>query len=94
MRRTKHQRGRSSRETAQPAAQPVFAPSTARILLASGVDINTNIGEGFGPYRVEGETEVLPFVTSANVACGAHSGDPVLMEAALESVRYYGLSLN
>jgi UPF0271 protein len=93
MRRTKHQRGRSSRETAQPAAQPVFAPSTARILLASGVDINTNIGEGFGPYRVEGETEVLPFVTSANVACGAHSGDPVLMEAALESVRYYGLSL-
>ena len=72
---------------------PSTQVSAARILLASGLDINTNIGEGFGPYRVEGESEVLPFVTSANVACGAHSGDPVLMEAALESVRYYGLSL-
>ncbi len=95
MRRTKHQRGRTNRE--QPAATPsVSIPqqrSDARNLLASGFDINTNIGEGFGPYRVDGEADVLPFVTSANVACGAHSGDPVLMEAALESVRYYGLSL-
>jgi len=95
MRRTKHQRGRTNRE--QPAATPsISVPqqrSDARILLASGFDINTNIGEGFGPYRVDGEADCLPFVTSANVACGAHSGDPVLMEAALESVRYYGLSL-
>ncbi len=94
MRRTKHQRGRGGRDSApSPAAQPVFAPSNARILLSTGVDVNTNIGEGYGPYRVEGEQEVLPFVTSANVACGAHSGDPVLMEAALESIRYYGLAL-
>ena len=94
MRRTKHQRGRTNRDS-QSAAPAVSAtlPSNARVLLASGVDINTNIGEGYGPYRVEGEPEVLPFVTSANVACGAHSGDPVLMEAALESIRYYGLSL-
>jgi UPF0271 protein len=95
MRRTKHQRGRTNRETpaAAPSAQVAQTRSDARILLASGFDINTNIGEGFGPYRVEGEADVLPFVTSANVACGAHSGDPVLMEAALESVRYYGLAL-
>ncbi|MDP3509403.1 MAG: 5-oxoprolinase subunit PxpA [Candidatus Melainabacteria bacterium] len=94
MRRTKHQRGRGGRETQQQSvAQPVFAPSNARILLSTGVDVNTNIGEGYGPYRVEGEQEVLPFVTSANVACGAHSGDPVLMEAALEAIRYYGLAL-
>ena len=94
MRRTKHQRGRTSRDSQSSApAVSVTQPSNARVLLASGVDINTNIGEGYGPYRVEGEQEVLPFVTSANVACGAHSGDPVLMEAALESIRYYGLSL-
>ncbi|MBS1991419.1 MAG: LamB/YcsF family protein [Cyanobacteria bacterium SZAS LIN-2] len=94
MRRTKHQRGRTNRESLPAApAVSVSQQSNARILLASGVDINTNIGEGFGPYRVDGEADVLPFVTSANVACGAHSGDPVLMEAALESIRYYGLSL-
>ena len=58
-----------------------------------GIDINTNIGEGFGPYKPEGEAEILPFVTSANIACGAHSGDPVIMETALEETRYYGLTL-
>jgi UPF0271 protein len=62
-------------------------------LLAQGLDLNTNLGEGFGQYRIEGESEVLPFVTSANIACGAHAGDPLLMEAALEEVRYYGLAL-
>jgi UPF0271 protein len=36
---------------------------------------------------------MLPYVTSANIACGAHAGDPVLMEAALEEARYYGLSV-
>jgi len=71
----------------------VLQGAGSRILLPRGYDINTNIGEGFGPYRVDGEQEILPFVTSANVACGAHSGDPSLMEAALESIRYYGLAL-
>lgn len=67
-------------------------PPTARVYQV-GIDINTNIGEGFGPYKPEGEAEILPFVTSANIACGAHSGDPVIMEAALEETRYYGLTL-
>ncbi|MBN8658870.1 MAG: LamB/YcsF family protein [Candidatus Melainabacteria bacterium] len=101
MRRTKHQnqkgRGdRNSREQSSPAASTMafsHQGAASRILISRGYDINTNIGEGFGPYRVEGEQEILPFATSANVACGAHSGDPSLMEAALESIRYYGLAL-
>lgn len=68
-------------------------PPTAKLFLKHGIDINTNLGEGFGHYKIEGESDVLPFVTSANIACGAHAGDPVLMEAALEEVRYYGLAL-
>ena len=95
MRRTKHQKGRGDRNVraAGPAPTPVLQGAGSSILLPRGYDINTNIGEGFGPYRVDGEQEILPFVTSANVACGAHSGDPSLMEAALESIRYYGLAL-
>lgn len=58
-----------------------------------GIDINTNLGEGFGHYDIDDEADVLPFVTSANIACGAHAGDPVHMEEALEMVRYYGLAL-
>jgi UPF0271 protein len=94
MRRPKQQKGRSSRESVQSfglSAQQLS--QSAKIFLTHGIDINTNLGEGFGYYRVEGESDVLPYVTSANIACGAHAGDPVLMEAALEEVRYYGLSL-
>lgn len=95
MRRTKHQKGRGERNFREVAPSASVSPQSgsSRILLPRGYDINTNIGEGFGPYRVDGEQEILPFVTSANVACGAHSGDPSLMEAALESIRYYGLAL-
>lgn len=58
-----------------------------------GLDINTNLGEGFGQYRIDGESDVLPYVTSANIACGAHAGDPSVMEAALEEARYHGLAV-
>ena len=93
MRRTRQPRVRGNRETAVASVSSSQQFSSARVLLNHGVDINTNLGEGFGPYRVEGESDILPFVTSANIACGADAGDPLLMEAALEEVRYYGLSL-
>ena len=94
MRRQRQQRARGPREAA-PAQTPMQSQSSssARILISHGVDINTNLGEGFGPYKMEGESDVLPFVTSANIACGAHAGDPVVMEAALEEVKYYGIAL-
>lgn len=90
MRRSRH-RTRGSRDSA-PNNAVVQAP-TAKIFMQHGIDLNTNLGEGYGPYRMEGEGDILPYATSANIACGAHAGDPVLMEAALEETRYYGLSL-
>lgn len=90
MRRSRH-RQRGSRGDSAPQSTPQ-AP-TAKIFTPHGIDLNTNLGEGFGPYRMDGEGEILPYVTSANIACGAHAGDPVLMEASLEETRYYGLSL-
>lgn len=88
MRRQRH-RTRTNKDSA-PIQNATGTPS---VFTPAGIDINTNIGEGYGPYRIEGEEEILPFVTSANIACGAHSGDPVIMEAALEETRYYGLTL-
>jgi len=89
MRRSRMQRSRNNREVS-----PISRSSaSARLLMHHGLDLNTNLGEGFGHYRIEGESEVLPYVTSANIACGAHAGDPSLMEAALEEVRYHGLAV-
>jgi 5-oxoprolinase (ATP-hydrolysing) subunit A len=91
MRRQRH-RTRPINNKESNSVVTATLPPTAKVY-QTGIDINTNIGEGFGPYRIEGECDILPFVTSANIACGAHSGDPVIMEAALEETRYYGLTL-
>lgn len=43
------------------------------------IDLNCDLGEGFGPYAIGNDEGVLPYVTSANIACGLHAGDPGTM---------------
>ena len=43
------------------------------------VDLNSDLGESFGNYTLEGNDDVLRQVSSANVACGRLAGDPVVM---------------
>jgi UPF0271 protein len=45
------------------------------------IDLNTDLGEGFGVWRLTDDDALLSVVTSANVACGFHAGDPVTMRA-------------
>ena len=92
MRRSR-QKGRTHSVKSSAPSQSAQRGPTARLYMQHGIDINTNLGEGFGTYKIDNEADVLPFVTSANIACGAHAGDPSHMEEALEMVRYYGLSL-
>ncbi|MDQ3784590.1 MAG: LamB/YcsF family protein, partial [Actinomycetota bacterium] len=44
------------------------------------VDLNCDMGESFGAYSLGNDDEILEFVTSANVACGFHAGDPSVMK--------------
>ncbi|MDF3834786.1 5-oxoprolinase subunit PxpA [Cupriavidus basilensis] len=44
------------------------------------VDLNSDMGEGFGPYTMGDDAAMLKIVTSANVACGFHAGDPIIMD--------------
>lgn len=43
------------------------------------VDLNSDLGESFGAYKMGMDEEVLKYVTSANIACGFHAGDPMIM---------------
>ncbi|MCE4051922.1 MULTISPECIES: 5-oxoprolinase subunit PxpA [Bacillaceae] len=43
------------------------------------VDLNCDLGESFGAYKIGMDEEILRFVTSANIACGFHAGDPSVM---------------
>jgi len=40
------------------------------------IDLNCDMGESYGAWKVGADAEVMPFITSANIACGFHAGDP------------------
>ena len=56
--------------------------------MADLIDLNADLGESFGPWPMGNDTGLLPYVTSVNIACGFHAGDPITMDrtvvAALE----------
>lgn len=47
------------------------------------VDLNADMGESFGPWKMGDDTSLLSTVTSANIACGAHAGDPDTMATTM-----------
>lgn len=48
------------------------------------VDLNCDLGESFGAYRLGRDEEILPLITSANIACGFHAGDPGTMSRTVK----------
>jgi 5-oxoprolinase (ATP-hydrolysing) subunit A len=48
------------------------------------VDINCDMGESFGAYTLGRDAEILDYVTSANIACGFHAGDPATMRKTVK----------
>ena len=43
------------------------------------IDLNSDLGESFGAYKIGSDADVIPLISSANVACGFHAGDPSVM---------------
>ena len=48
------------------------------------VDLNCDLGESFGRFKLGEQEEILQYVTSANIACGFHSGDPTVMRETVK----------
>jgi 5-oxoprolinase (ATP-hydrolysing) subunit A len=48
------------------------------------VDLNCDLGESFGRYKLGEQQEILKYVTSANIACGFHAGDPTVMRETVK----------
>jgi len=55
------------------------------------VDINSDMGESFGAWTMGADGELLPHITSANVACGFHAGDPRVMARTVEEAARLGV---
>jgi len=47
------------------------------------IDLNCDMGESFGRYKLGNDEAVMPLITSANIACGFHAGDPLVMQSTL-----------
>jgi UPF0271 protein len=47
------------------------------------IDLNADVGESFGPWALGEDASLVPLVTSANIACGAHAGDPETIERTI-----------
>ncbi len=61
--------------------------------MTTRVDLNCDMGESFGAYRIGADDDVLPFITSANVACGFHGGDPSVMRSTIAHAQQRGVAV-
>jgi UPF0271 protein len=57
------------------------------------IDLNADLGEGFGPWAMGDDDAMLGIVTTANVACGLHAGDPDTMRRTVETARRNGVAI-
>ena len=54
------------------------------------IDLNSDIGESFGAYKLGDDEAILQQITAANVACGWHAGDPMVMDKTIALAKKYG----
>lgn len=57
------------------------------------IDLNSDLGESFGNYKLAMDKEIIPLITSANIACGFHASDPVVMNSAVIMARDAGTAV-
>ena len=55
------------------------------------VDLNSDMGESFGAYKLGGDEDIIQYVTTANVACGWHAGDPMVMDKVVRMAKERGV---
>ena len=57
------------------------------------LDLNCDAGESFGPWPLGDDAALIPLMTSVNIACGAHAGDPVVMRRTVEFAVQHGVGI-
>ncbi|MBS5284195.1 MAG: 5-oxoprolinase subunit PxpA [Clostridiales bacterium] len=57
------------------------------------IDLNSDIGESFGAYRLGDDEAIIPCITAANAACGWHGGDPMVMDRVVKLAKEHGVAV-
>ena len=57
------------------------------------IDLNCDMGESFGKYKLGDDAAIMPFISSANIACGSHAGDPLVMRSTIRLAKVHGVAI-
>jgi len=57
------------------------------------VDINCDLGESYGEFKVGNDAKIMPYITSANIACGFHAGDPMVMFHTVKLAKKHNVAI-
>ncbi len=57
------------------------------------LDLNCDMGESFGAWTMGHDVEIMPYISSANIACGYHAGDPGVMRETVACAREHGVAI-
>lgn len=61
--------------------------------MSSAIDLNCDMGESFGVYKMGYDEELIKYVSSANIACGFHAGDPTWMRRTVQLAEQHGVAV-
>jgi UPF0271 protein len=61
--------------------------------MITGIDLNCDMGEGFGVYTLGDDEEIMPLISSANIACGFHASDPATMLKTVRMAKKYQVAV-
>jgi 5-oxoprolinase (ATP-hydrolysing) subunit A len=57
------------------------------------IDLNCDMGESFGAYKIGEDEKIIAYLTSANIACGYHAGDPMVMAETVALAKKHGVAV-
>jgi UPF0271 protein len=57
------------------------------------VDLNSDLGESFGHFKLGADEEIMRYISSANIACGFHAGDPIIMRKTLRLAKEHNIAV-
>jgi UPF0271 protein len=57
------------------------------------IDINCDLGESYGEFKVGNDAKIMPYITSANIACGFHAGDPMTMAQTINLAKKHKVAI-
>ncbi len=81
----------------RPPRRPVASPDDGGraydAAVARSIDLNADVGEGLGPWPMGADAALIPLVSSVNIACGVHAGDPVTIRRTVRLALEVGASL-